>query len=333
MAVQQTEAPKDAVAGILVELGASGIRLSVDDGRLKVNAPKGALNDALKTAIASYREEIIARLRADRLQGSEGRKLHHVLRKPPLPLTAVQKRFWFLDRIGQGQSVPNVNLSVTFERSNRLRCNDGGDHHRASAPRNPALCVSVIATGSPIPRFAAAPEDLVTVVDLTALPDAERERHGERLSKELMLEAFDLVTGPLAKVLFVRLSPTDNLVTFSMHHIVADGWSSSILLRELGAVYSAVNEGQQARPASLALSVCRLCRLGGGAGSRRSVRAAAQLLERKAGRRSAVAGPPDGSPSAHAALIPWQPHGLYSSRQTWCCVCSNSAKVMTPRSS
>jgi amino acid adenylation domain-containing protein len=244
MAVQQTEAPKDAVAGILVELGASGIRLSVDDGRLKVNAPKGALNDALKTAIASYREEIIARLRADRLQGSEGRKLHHVLRKPPLPLTAVQKRFWFLDRIGQGQSVPNVNLSL------RLKGPIDFDAMMAAITtvlaRHETLRLRIgDRDGEPYPEIWAAPEDLVTVVDLTAQPDAERERHGERLSKELMLEAFDLVTGPLAKVLFVRLSPTDNLVTFSMHHIVADGWSSSILLRELGAVYSAATKASK----------------------------------------------------------------------------------------
>ena len=70
MSVQQTEAPKDAVGDILAELGALGIRLSVDDGRLKVNAPKGALNDTLKAAIASHREEIITRLRTDRSQAT-----------------------------------------------------------------------------------------------------------------------------------------------------------------------------------------------------------------------------------------------------------------------
>jgi amino acid adenylation domain-containing protein len=244
MAAQQIEAPKDAVAGILAELGASGIRLSVDDGRLKVNAPKGALNDALKTAIASHREEIIARLRTARSQGSEHWKLHHVARRPPLPLTAVQKRFWFLDRIGQGQSVPNVNLPL------RLKGPIDFDAMMAAITtvlaRHETLRLRIgDRDGEPYPEIWAAPEDLVTVVDLTTQPDAERDRHGDRLSKELMLEAFDLVTGPLAKVLFVRLSPTDNLITFSMHHIVADGWSSSILLRELGAVYSAATKASK----------------------------------------------------------------------------------------
>ena len=81
------------------------------------------------------------------------------------------------------------------------------------------------------------------MADLTTLPEAERERSGDRLSNAFMAEAFDLVAGPLAKMLFIRLSPSDNLLIFSTHHIVGDGWSMSILLRELGAIYSAASKG------------------------------------------------------------------------------------------
>ena len=97
--------------------------------------------------------------------------------------------------------------------------------------------------GEPYPEIVAVPEDQVTVADLTALPDANREQEGDRLSKQFVHDPFDLVAGPLAKVLFVRLSPTAILMTWSMHHIVGDGWSSSIMLRELGAIYSAVLKG------------------------------------------------------------------------------------------
>ena len=172
MSAQQSEAPTDAVAGILAELEASSIRLSVDDGRLKVNAPKGALTDEQKAAIASHRDEIVARLRGERATESEDRKLHHVARTPPLPLTAVQKRFWFLDRIGQGRSVPNVTLPL-----------------RLKGPIDFDAMMSAITTvltrhetlrmrigdrdGEPYPEISVAPEDLVTVVDLTTLPELE----------------------------------------------------------------------------------------------------------------------------------------------------------------
>ena len=125
-----------------------------------------------------------------------------------------------------------------------------------------------------------------------------------------MLEPFNLVTGPLAKVLFIRLSPTDNLITFSMHHIVADGWSLSILLQELGTVYSAALKAS--KPDLLPLPYQYVDYAAWEAAQVRDGLFERQLnywREKLAG-RTAVAGPPYGSPSACAALIPWQQNGL-----------------------
>ena len=242
MSVPQAEAPKDAVGDLLAKLGALGVRLSVEDGRLRVNAPKGALNDTLKAGIVSHREEIITRLRTDGSQGSDDRKLRHIARTPPLPLTAVQKRFWFLDKIGEGRSVPNVMFPLRFE--GPIDFDAMMAAVTAILTRHEALLMRIgDRDGEPYPEITAVPEDLVAVANLTALPDETREREGDRLSKQFTQDAFNLATGPLAKVLFVRLSSTVNLLTLSMHHIVADGWSSSILLRELGAVYSAISKG------------------------------------------------------------------------------------------
>ena len=82
MSTQGLEDPSDTVAGILAEFGALGIRLSVDDRRLKVNARKGALNDRQKTAIASHRDEIIARLHGDRSPRFRGPETSSCCEKP-----------------------------------------------------------------------------------------------------------------------------------------------------------------------------------------------------------------------------------------------------------
>ena len=63
MSVQQTEVLQDTIGDILAELGALGVRLSVEDGRLKVNAPKGTLTDKLRAVVATHRDGIITRLR------------------------------------------------------------------------------------------------------------------------------------------------------------------------------------------------------------------------------------------------------------------------------
>ena len=243
MSAKQIEAPTDGIGDLLAQLGALGGRISVEDGRLKVNAPKGALNDHLKAGIASQRENIIARLHADAPRGPEARKLQSVARSAPLPLTAVQKRFWFLDKIGHGRSVPNVMFPLRFE--GPIDFDAMMTAVTAVLARHETLLMRIgDRDGEPYPEISAVPGELVTIADLTALPDESRELEGDKLSKQFTQDEFNLATGPLAKVLFVRLSPTATLLTLSMHHIVADGWSSSILLRELGAVYSALSNGR-----------------------------------------------------------------------------------------
>src|SRR5581483_10769924 len=52
-------------------------------------------------------------------------------------------------------------------------------------------------------------------------------------------EPFDLRAGPLWRVRLVRKSASDHILLLAIHHLICDGWSYDILLRELGALYSA----------------------------------------------------------------------------------------------
>src|SRR6185436_16839028 len=70
-------------------------------------------------------------------------------------------------------------------------------------------------------------------------------REGEmlRLAGEEARRPFDLARGPLLRNLLVRLGPEDHLLATTMHHIVSDGWSMTILVREMAAVYEAFSAG------------------------------------------------------------------------------------------
>ena len=234
---------EEPVERLVRRLQSLGLRLTLEDDRLKVNAPKGALTDAIKATIGAHREDIIRALRAgDASQDTNERKLQHASREPPLPLTAVQRRFWFLDRIGQGEGIPNVAVAMRLE----------GDFDLAAMSRALAIILDRHETlririgdrdGEPYPEIAAPTDELVRVIDLSEMPESERVAEGLRLSRELMRLKFALVDGPLARTLIVRLAPNINFLTISMHHIVGDGWSSSILMRELEAVYKALTSG------------------------------------------------------------------------------------------
>lgn len=62
---------------------------------------------------------------------------------------------------------------------------------------------------------------------------------------------FDLTAGPLLRVLLLRFSPGHHLLVLTMHHIIADGWSIDILLKELAKFYVAYDSNQPPEVAPL----------------------------------------------------------------------------------
>ena len=83
----------------------------------------------------------------------------------------------------------------------------------------------------------------VPVVDLTRLGrDAEAE--ARRLAESLDDEPVDLARPPLVRFRLLRVAPEDHVLVVAIHHIVSDGWSIDVLLRELGACYDAIVAGE-----------------------------------------------------------------------------------------
>jgi hypothetical protein len=97
--------------------------------------------------------------------------------------------------------------------------------------------------GRPAQVIAPALTIEVPVVDLRALPEAEREIEVRRLVTEAALQPFDLSQGPLLRAALLRLGDEEHVGLLTMHHIVADGWSTGILIRELGRLYVAFCAG------------------------------------------------------------------------------------------
>src|SRR6185295_5037501 len=96
----------------------------------------------------------------------------------------------------------------------------------------------------------AAPR--VAYFDLAALGGAA-EREGQRLTTLDARRPFDLAQGGLVRLALVRLAPEDHLGLFAMHHIVGDGWSMGLLVREVGALYAAARSGAAADLPTLAV--------------------------------------------------------------------------------
>jgi amino acid adenylation domain-containing protein len=84
----------------------------------------------------------------------------------------------------------------------------------------------------------------VALEDLTKLPQEEREEEARRITREEARTGFDLKQSPLIRVKVLKLAEEERLALFTIHHIVSDGWSMGILIREVKTLYHAYSAGE-----------------------------------------------------------------------------------------
>jgi amino acid adenylation domain-containing protein len=168
--------------------------------------------------------------------GPEAPPLVPAPRTGPLPLSFAQERLWFLDRLEPGTAV--YNLPAELRLTGPLRIDRIAAALDALFRRHEALrTVFALADGEPVQDILPFAPAVLPVVDLAALPGSVRETEAERLSLAEGLRPFNLETGPLLRTALLRLGEEDNRLVLAAHHIVSDGWSMDVLLRDLAGLY------------------------------------------------------------------------------------------------
>jgi pristinamycin I synthase-3/4 len=87
--------------------------------------------------------------------------------------------------------------------------------------------------------------------DLSALPEEQREAAAQRLAQAEAQRPFDLARGPLLRARLLRISHEEHIALLTLHHIVSDGWSMGVLVREVAALYAAFVRGEASPLAEL----------------------------------------------------------------------------------
>src|SRR6185436_14333596 len=167
--------------------------------------------------------------------------------RPPglerLPLSFSQERLWFLDRLDPGS--PVYNLPAAVELRGELRPAALAATLSAVVRRHESLRTTFDEVGGvPVQRIAPPAETPLPRIDLAALPDQARGSEAARLAAEHAARRFDLARGPLLAAALLRLETDCHRLLLAMHHIVSDGWSMGILIREVAALYGAFVEGR-----------------------------------------------------------------------------------------
>src|SRR5579864_6698867 len=162
------------------------------------------------------------------------------------PLSFAQERLWFIDQLDPGSAAYNMASAVRFR--GRLELPALAASLQAIVRRHEALrTVFTAEQGQPRQAILRALRLGLPLADLSALPAAARETQAARLAAAAAIRPFDLAVPPLLRLLLLRLAPAEHLAVLVFHHIVSDGWSMSVFVRELVALYGAMVEGRPPR--------------------------------------------------------------------------------------
>ncbi|WP_353122979.1 condensation domain-containing protein, partial [Planktothrix agardhii] len=229
-----------SIETFLSDLANQDIKLWMDGDRLRCNAPQGLLTPEIQTELKNRKAEIIQFL--DQLGSEEQinpRTILPIPRDRQLPLSFAQSRLWFLYQLEGATGTYNMTGALSLSGSLQVEA------------LKQALG-SIIQRHEPLrTRFQTVDGVPVQVIDpqpiweLTMVNLAGKETEAEKLAYQESQTPFDLTQSPLLRVTLLKLQPEKHILLINMHHIISDGWSIGVFIRELSYLYGAFVAGKE----------------------------------------------------------------------------------------
>ncbi|HJP04027.1 MAG TPA: amino acid adenylation domain-containing protein, partial [Gammaproteobacteria bacterium] len=219
---------------LLALLNRQGITLFVDGRHLRISAPKGSLTDELVAELRTHKAELVDILAGAATDSASASPTPAINRSADAPvLSFAQERLWFLDQLDPGSALYNIPTAIRLH----------GEIDRASLQEAVNRLVQRHASLRTVfPVFEREPT--INVRGELELPVTHTDAHSlsaDALEEELRRlgnEPFDLAAGPLLRVHLISTGGQEYILLIVIHHIVSDGWSLGIFMRELAALYA-----------------------------------------------------------------------------------------------
>ncbi len=195
-----------------------------------------------------------------------------------LPASFAQERLWFLDQLEPGTAA--YNLVRAFRISGPLNVNALTSAIRAVIQRHESLRTIFTSVDGGARQIVLADVDVqVPIINLTGHLTGDRKREALRIASDEGKKPFDLTRGPLFRTFLVHLDRDEYLMVLVLHHIITDGWSISILFRELAKLLRGFCNWQEDRTSGAARPICGIRRVAAQIYFGRRARKASQILE------------------------------------------------------
>ncbi len=176
----------------------------------------------------------------------EAQSIPRANRSGRLPLSFSQQRLWFLDHLDHA-------AGAAYHLPMALRLTGALDTAALEATldrlvaRHETLRTRFeLVDGEPVQKIAPADSRFPLLKqDLRDLSGDERTSTLARLGQENATQLFDLTKGPMLRGRLLRVADAEHVLLITLHHIVSDGWSNSVLAQEVSALYAAFSQGQK----------------------------------------------------------------------------------------
>ncbi len=161
-----------------------------------------------------------------------------VSREESLPLSFAQQRLWFLNRLEPNSAFYNSSTALSLTGSLNIPALE--QTLNEIVRRHEILRTTfTISDGQPTQLIHPPLTISLHLEDLSALPHSRGLTEARRQAQHEAQQPFNLASGPLLRIRLLGLATDEHVLLFTLHHIISDGWSTSVLVKEVAALYSA----------------------------------------------------------------------------------------------
>ena len=233
------------VTELLQQLRRLNVRLWLEGDKLRYSAPPDVLGPDQLTALAAHKAEIVALLRQTSTASAALPAIEKHTGPNPIPISLEQERLWFLEQLYG--SNPTYNVKAGWHLHGPLNVAALTASFQEIVNRHDSLRTTFYESDGKIYQ-RIAPQLTLEVPVIDVAEDAVTSH-----ADEFVFSSFDLEHGPLIRAELLRLADDHHCLLLNGHHIVVDGWSIGILMRELLVLYESSVRNQPSPLAPLAI--------------------------------------------------------------------------------
>ncbi|WP_371813648.1 amino acid adenylation domain-containing protein [Aquimarina sp. MMG015] len=223
------------IENLIHTLESLSIGVKVQDGDIKISAPKGILTNEIVNDIKTHKEQLISLL-------SSYEPIPSSIEKEYYNVTSSQRRLWTLSQFDEGSMA--YNIFGAFELHGILDLDKLSLAFNHLINRHESLrTVFKENKSGDLGQYIIPIEEYSSILKLIDIGENITEEIIANHVKSFQKHIFDLENGPLFIGEIIRVSPDRYVLVFNMHHIIGDGWSMAVLKKEFMLIYNTLVSG------------------------------------------------------------------------------------------